>query len=189
MKLAHFVIACWVLGCALALAQNPVPLVNQPLVPDAAAPGSPQFTLTVNGTGFVFGATVNWNGTALATNFVSQAQLTATVPASDIANPGTATVTVTNPGPGGGVSNAQSVSIAQPVTAVAFTRAVTYASGGQFPDTVVLADVNGDGNPDLLVLNGCANSNCTNGSVGVLLGNGDGTFRAAVAYGSGGVYR
>jgi hypothetical protein len=186
MKLADFVIACWMLGSGLALGQNPVPLVNQPLIPDVAAPGSPQITLSVNGTGFVSGATVNWNGTALATTFVSQAQLTATVPAYDIANAGTTTITVTNPGPGGGTSNAQSVSVTQPVTSVAFARAVTYASGGLYPATVVLADVNGDGKLDLLVLNGCADSNCTNGSVGVLLGNGDGTFRPAIAYESGG---
>ena len=36
-----------------AFAQNPVPFINQPLVPDATAPGGPEFTLTVNGTGFV----------------------------------------------------------------------------------------------------------------------------------------
>ena len=40
-----------------ALGQNnPVPFVNQPLVPSAVAPGGPDFTLTVNGTGFVSGA-------------------------------------------------------------------------------------------------------------------------------------
>ena len=44
---------------ALLLAQNPVPFVNQPLVPSAVAPGGPDFALTVNGTGFVNGATVN----------------------------------------------------------------------------------------------------------------------------------
>ena len=36
-------------------AANPVPLINQPLVPDAVAPGSAGFTLTLNGTGFVSG--------------------------------------------------------------------------------------------------------------------------------------
>ena len=37
---------------------NPVPLINQPLVPDAVKPGSAGFALTVNGTGFVSGAVV-----------------------------------------------------------------------------------------------------------------------------------
>src|SRR5438093_12620277 len=84
---------------------NPVPFVNQPLVPSAVAPGGPDFTLTVNGTGFVSGATVNWNGTPLATTFVSSSQLTATVPAANIAVAGTASITVVNPTPGGGASS------------------------------------------------------------------------------------
>jgi hypothetical protein len=39
-----------------AIAQNPVPFVDQPLVPDAAAPGGAGFTLTVNGAWFVAGS-------------------------------------------------------------------------------------------------------------------------------------
>jgi len=50
-------------------AQKPVPLINEPLVPDTVRPGSAGFTLTVNGTGFASGATVNWNGSARATTF------------------------------------------------------------------------------------------------------------------------
>ena len=64
---------------------------------------------------------------------------------------------------------------------------VTYDSGGYEAQSVAVADVNGDGKPDLVVANLCASSDCTNGGVvGVLLGNGDGTFQAAVSYGSGG---
>lgn len=48
-------------------------------------------------------------------------------------------------------------------------------------------DVNGDGKADLLVANGCDSSGCPDGSVGVLLGNGDGTFPTAVTYDSLGV--
>ena len=52
-----------------------------------------------------------------------------------------------------------------------------------------MADVNGDGKPDLMVANYCGtDNNCsTEGSAGVLLGNGDGTFQTAVTYGSGGL--
>ena len=67
-----------------------------------------------------------------------------------------------------------------------FQPVVTYDSGGYGAFSVAVADVNGDGKPDLLVANVCANSNCTNGGVGVLLGNGDGTFQAAMSYASGG---
>jgi hypothetical protein len=83
-----------------AWAQNPVPLLSQPLVPEAAAPGGTGFTLTVNGTGFVSGSVVHWNGGARSTHFVNGGRLTANIPGTDIAEAGTAAVTVTNPEPG-----------------------------------------------------------------------------------------
>src|SRR5438094_408315 len=61
-----------------------------------------------------------------------------------------------------------------------FQPAVTYGSGGQYFYTVAIADVNGDGRPDLLLANQCAIGSCTGGTLGVLLGNGDGTFQPAV---------
>jgi len=68
-----------------------------------------------------------------------------------------------------------------------FQTAVTYASGGALPQSVAVADVNGDGKPDLVVANECgsdSDGDCTPGTVSVLLGNGNGTFQAAVPYGS-----
>lgn len=67
-----------------------------------------------------------------------------------------------------------------------FQPAVAYGSGGETPISVAIADVNGDGEPDLLVANFRASSQNLNGTVGVLLGNGDGTFQSPVAYASGG---
>jgi hypothetical protein len=71
-----------------------------------------------------------------------------------------------------------------------FRPVVTYSSGGEYGLSVAVADVNGDGIPDLLVANGCDNLNLcgTKGGVAVLLGNGDGTFQAATEYLSGGAY-
>ena len=68
-----------------------------------------------------------------------------------------------------------------------FKKAVRHPAGIA-PDSVVVADVNGDGKPDIVVLNSCANSKCANGTVDVLLGNGNGTFQKAVAYDSGGAF-
>lgn len=68
-----------------------------------------------------------------------------------------------------------------------FQAAVSYDSGGAGAEAVAIADVSGDGKPDLLVANECASSaNCANGTISVLLGNGDGTFQPAISYGSGG---
>ena len=64
-----------------------------------------------------------------------------------------------------------------------FQPVVTYGTGETYAYSVAVADVNGDGMPDLLVANG--NGGDT-GSVGVLLGNGDGTFKSAVTYDGGG---
>jgi uncharacterized protein (DUF2141 family) len=63
-----------------------------------------------------------------------------------------------------------------------YQTAVPYASGGYYSDSVAVADVNGDGKPDLLVASWCISSACNNGAVSVLLGNGDGTFQTAVPY-------
>ncbi|HWQ32537.1 MAG TPA: IPT/TIG domain-containing protein [Blastocatellia bacterium] len=66
------------------------------LAPDSAAAGGAQFTLIVNGTNFAADAVVRWNGSSLATSFISAEQLAATVPAQNLASAGTAQITVHN---------------------------------------------------------------------------------------------
>jgi FG-GAP-like repeat/Bacterial Ig-like domain (group 3) len=73
-----------------------------------------------------------------------------------------------------------------------FQTAATYSSGGYEVQeatsfTVAIADINGDGKPDLIVANSCGQP-CQfygEGSVGILEGNGDGTFQPVVTYDSG----
>jgi hypothetical protein len=91
----------------IALAAPTITSLN----PTSVNEGSPTFTLTVNGTGFVDGSTVQWNGQNLQTTFVSTTQLQATVPAALVAEEGSASVTVNNAVPGEGVSNAATFTI------------------------------------------------------------------------------
>src|SRR5207249_2296399 len=79
------------------------------LSPASMPPGTPGFVLTVNGSNFVAGSEVLWNGSARTTTFAGSVRLTASIPASDIAAPGTASVTVSNPG--GVISNASSFEV------------------------------------------------------------------------------
>lgn len=65
--------------------------------PTSKAVSSGAFTLTVNGTNFRDGEhTIQWNGNARTTTWVSATQLTASIPASDITTAGNASVTVLN---------------------------------------------------------------------------------------------
>jgi hypothetical protein len=153
-------------------AGNPVPLLNQPLVPSAVSPGGPQFTLAADGTGFLPTSTVDFNGTALATTFVTSEKLTAVVPAADIATAATATITVVNPSPGGGISNAVYFPVSTPEANVAFSSAKGSPLSIPATNYVAVGDFRGQGKPDLAV--------AINGDrVYILLANGDGTFTQA----------
>jgi hypothetical protein len=110
---------------------NAVPALSS-LSPSAVFAGSGSLTLTVNGTGFVNGATVQFNGANRTTTFVSSLQVTAAILASDITAAGTANVTVTNPAPTTGPSASQAFNISNesnPVPAIS-TLGTTHVTGG-----------------------------------------------------------
>jgi hypothetical protein len=86
-----------------------------------------------------------------------------------------------------GTSKAAMRSQIPQTSGLSFAPAVTYGSGASYASAVTVADVNGDGKPDVVVANDSGGLNGSgDGSLGVLLGNGDGTFQTAVIYDSGG---
>ena len=111
-----------------------VPTITS-LSPTSVTAGGVEFTLTVNGANFLSGATVQWGSTTLTTTFVSPTQLTAAVPASLIANTGSATVTVTD---SAGTSSGASFSISAPGTPTItnLSPTSTTAGGSAFTLTV-----------------------------------------------------
>ncbi len=154
-----------------------VPYLQQPLAPMTAAPGASGSTLTLNGTGFVAGSSVLWNGSSRATTFISPTQLQAAILSSDVATAGTAQVAITNPAPGGGISNPQAFQITNPTSTIWLGQ--NTLTVGTDPRGVVVADFNGDGKPDIAIVDRVSNT------ISVLLGNGDGTFAPAATYATG----
>ncbi len=104
----------------------PVPTTTG-ISPASKTVGDSSFTLTVNGANFVSGlSVVRLDAADRTTTFVNSTQLTAVIPASDLAAIGDRTVTVFTPGPGGGTSAAQ-------ILAVRLTPTITWAN----PDAIV----------------------------------------------------
>ena len=99
--LAAFTLACgYSSNATMPAPPGSMPAISA-LAPNTMTSRGPSFVLTVNGSNFSTQGTINWNGTAQTTTFVSANQLTATIAASDIATPATVAVTVTNPATSG----------------------------------------------------------------------------------------
>ncbi len=115
------------------LVDNLVPVLTA-VSPSEVPAGSPATTIVLTGANFVPGATAVLGTTSLATQFVSATQLSALVPATELAASATLTVKVVNPAPGGGASNA-----------LPFVVKTTRGSIGDY----VWRDANRDGVQDL----------------------------------------
>jgi subtilase family serine protease len=107
---------------------NPVPSISS-LSPTEQAAGSQAQILTINGSNFIAGSTVTYNGVAHTATYVSATQLTTTLPASDLLTTGQYPVVVTNPTPGGGSSSAVNFDVVSGTPAGSFTVTVTGTSG------------------------------------------------------------
>lgn len=98
---------------------NPAPVLTG-MTPDRSEAGDPAFTLIVVGTGFVAGAEVLWNGVARPTTVLGPTQVTADIPANDVASASfvAVTVQVRNPAPTSGPSNGLPFFIDNPLPVV-----------------------------------------------------------------------
>jgi uncharacterized protein (DUF1800 family) len=82
---------------------NPIPVLNT-VTPSGFSEGAT--TVAVDGSQFVYGAQILWNGAAVPTTFVSGTELVASIAAP---NPGTFPLLVSNPDPGS--ANSKTVSV------------------------------------------------------------------------------
>lgn len=106
LLLAMLLVGC---GSYKAPATLAAPVIST-LTPASAAALGPQFTLTVDGSGFAATSLIYFNAAAQPTMFVSAKQLTAVIPASAIATAGAKPVKVVTPGGGyGGNQNSNSM--------------------------------------------------------------------------------
>jgi hypothetical protein len=111
---------------------NPAPTITS-ISPSYKTPGGAAFTLTVTGTNYMTSSKVRWNGTDRPTTYISATQMTAAIPETDIAAPGSATVTVFNPMPGGGTSNGITFTITNGVLPDLEDEGPTYSSFTPIP--------------------------------------------------------
>jgi hypothetical protein len=129
---------------------NPIPVLNS-ISPGTVNQGNPAFTITTNGTGFLSSSAIEWNGSALATTYVSSQQLTAIVPAVDMVQAGTAQVSVFSPAPGGGNSAVTDLPIVAPVSTAASLSIVpgggALTTGSSYALTVAVTALSGNGVP------------------------------------------
>jgi hypothetical protein len=122
---------------------NPVPTISAATAAGQNhVAGGAAFTLTVTGTNFVTGtneaSVISFNGKVETTTFVSGTQITASIPAADVATAGTFNVLVTNPGPGGGPTPTTVPFTIDGYTIAGPGSAVTVTAGVQavFPVTI-----------------------------------------------------
>ncbi len=124
MRELALVLSLITVGLGTAEAQT-ITSLDPPLI--AASYPFSTLTLKVNGSDFATGAVVQWNGSPLATTFVSATQLTASVPSTLLRSPGTATVTVLS---GGSISNSATFTIPPRDPTITSTNPASAIAGG-----------------------------------------------------------
>ena len=123
--------------------------------PAAVLAGSSDTGITLTGSNFTPLSVANFNGQALATSFISSAEITATVPQAMLSVPTTGVVNVVTPSPGGGTSSAAAFAI-NPIVAVSNLVILATPVYGGSPDgpwllTVAASDSSGNAIPNVPV--------------------------------------
>ncbi len=146
---------------------NPIPVLGT-VTPNGFSEGTT--TVTVNGSQFVYGAQISWNGALVPTTFVSSTQVIAQIAAP---NPGTYPLTVTNPNPGSASALPLSMKVGPGL--VVLTLEPNSGTDVRVSNTLNLGlMVNGTDNPAVtLQVNGIAGGN---GVVGTAISNADGSI-------------
>jgi hypothetical protein len=184
MKTLRFVTRCLLSQTVLAVcslqAQVEIPFMNQPLVPDTRTPSSTNFTMTINGTGFnnpyILLHRVGGSVYVVYPTTWTSSRLSLTVPSSSFPQPETLWVEVCN-----------SFSFCAPKWEFFEFSAQHSASNwnrfdtvfGVQPERQVAADLNADGNFDLISVDG------PNNQILLFFGNGNGTFQTPITQGTG----
>jgi hypothetical protein len=130
---------------AFTFTANPTPTITN-ATPSTITVGSASTSITITGTGYTAQSTVQLNAIALSSQFVSNQQLTASLPANLLTSAQFGRLVVSNPAPGGGSSDS----------------GAAFASGPALPFTQYggTATVLSDGR--ILVCGGANGSNVTN---------------------------
>jgi uncharacterized protein (DUF1800 family) len=115
-------------GTSAVTLQNAIPVLMG-INPNSMGVGG--FVLTVTGSGFASGATINFGGQTLTTVFVSPTELTATGTAA-LTQVGSVPVSVTNPNPGGATSGVLMAQIVNNGTVVSAAAAVRFLEQSSF---------------------------------------------------------
>jgi IPT/TIG domain-containing protein len=106
-----------------------VPVLNS-ISPSTAVAGagSPPVVITATGSGITDDATLLWNGFTLASEFISDTEITATIPAAYLARPGVAIITISQ---AGGTSGPPTLAPTNPpATAAVIAAAVEFITTG-----------------------------------------------------------
>jgi uncharacterized protein (DUF1800 family) len=146
---------------------NPIPVLGA-VTPNGFSEGTT--TVTVNGSQFIYGAQISWNGALVPTTYVSSTQLVAQIAAP---NPGTFPLTVTNPDPGSASAIPLSMKVGPGL--VVLTLQPNSGTDVRVSNTLNLGlMVNGTDNPAVtLQVNGIAGGNAI---VGTAVSNADGSI-------------